>query len=112
MVDKAKRDAILRSDIGENMSEELYACKYGVWDFGRVPDKRERPALLHAARERERKDCFFWPYTSDMLWDAAEVLQERAAKERDARKDRILTIIGLWIAAIALVIQLILEILK
>jgi len=37
-----------------------------------------------------------------MLFPAAKVLQQREAAAREAHQDRRLTIVGLWIAAVAL----------
>jgi hypothetical protein len=76
-------------------------CHFGVWDEGYNFDTATRRAVIVDAQRRGF--CFYWPYRSGMLFPAAKVLQEREARDRDAARDRRLTIWGLWIAALALV---------
>jgi hypothetical protein len=47
-----------------------------------------------------------------MMLPAARELQRREAAAAEARTDRLLTIIGLWIAAAALVATVVLELLR
>ena len=47
-----------------------------------------------------------------MFFPAAEVLQKREADNRESSRDRLLTIIGLWIAAIALAVGVVIEFAK
>jgi len=77
------------------------ACHMGVWDEGHNFHKENRKEVL--VDTNRRNQCFFWRYRRGMLLPAAKVLQEREAQYREARKDRRLTIWGLWIAALALV---------
>lgn len=80
-------------------------CYMGVWDEGHKSAKRDR---LQTIVEIDRhRFCLFWPFRSGMLFTAGQVLQERESASADAKRDRLLTIIGLWIAALALVAQLI-----
>jgi len=80
------------------------SCHFTVWDegFDLPPDRRHE---VIAATDR-RDQCFFWKYRPSMLLPAAKVLQEREARDHEAQRDRRLTIWGLWIAAVALVAQL------
>ena len=83
-------------------------CHFGVWDEGLTPSSREnRQAIL---LDTDRRDfCFFWPYQPGMMFPAAKILQKREAENRDAARDRKYTIIGLWIAVVALVVSTLLE---
>jgi hypothetical protein len=83
------------------------ACHFGVWDEGHNFDKTARHAVI--ARTDRHRFCFFWSHRPGMLLPAAEVLQKREAEQQEARHDRKLTIIGLWIAAMALVVNLLVE---
>ena len=86
-------------------AEEHYslACHFGVWDEGFNFDRAQRYEVI--VQKDRRNFCFFWHFRPGMLLPAAKVLQEREARDRDAAKDRRLTIIGLWIAAVALAID-------
>ncbi len=77
------------------------ACSFGVWDEGFNFDRRNRYRLL--ADTDRHGFCFYWKYRRGMLIPAAKILQEREARYHEARKDRRLTLMGLWIAALALV---------
>jgi hypothetical protein len=75
-------------------------CWHRVWDEG---DGELEAARYHEVVEKERTHfCFLFPYRRGMLNPAASALQKRAENRWGARRDRRLTIIGLWIAAIAL----------
>lgn len=84
------------------------ACTMGVWDEGHNFDPSQKHAILTGLDRRNF--CFFWKYRPGMLLPAARVLQERAEEERHARRDRLLTIVGLWIAVAALVVQILLQV--
>jgi hypothetical protein len=73
----------------------------GVWDegYGTGVDSR-RQVIIKSDR---RGFCFFWPFRPGMFFPAGEVLQKREWELAQAKRDRLLTIIGLWIAALALV---------
>ena len=75
-------------------------CHFGVWDEGYNFDKKHRHEVIV---ETNRKDyCFFWKHRLGMLLPAAEILQKREADNREATRDRRLTVYGLIIAAAAL----------
>jgi len=75
-------------------------CSHGVWDEGFNFDVRDRAKVIG---ETDRRDfCFFWKHRPGMFVPPAKVLQEREARYREARKERHLTLWGLWIAALAL----------
>ncbi len=78
-------------------------CSFGVW----VGDHNFIKTNAHQVIvETNRRDfCFWWKHHPDMHLSAATILQEREAKNRDSARDRRLTLYGLWIAAIALIIN-------
>ncbi len=82
------------------------SCSFGVWDEGLdFFDFLEAIRYQVIVETNRRGFCFWWKYHPGMLLPAAKILQEREAKDRDAARDRRLTLCGLWIAAIALVIN-------
>ena len=83
-------------------------CHFGVWDEGFTPSSRENRQEILLGIDR-RDFCFFWSYQPGMMFPAAKVLQKREAANRDAGRDRKYTIIGLWIAGIALAVSTLLE---
>ena len=84
------------------------SCHFTVWDEG-FDLPRDRRYKVIAETDRRRK-CFFWKYNPAMLLPAAKVLQEREARDRATLRERWLTIVGLWIATIALVAQIWLQV--
>lgn len=79
------------------------ACSFGVWNEGHNFNQANRQQVIV---ETNRRDfCFWWKHHPAMLLPAAKILQEREARNRDSARDRHLTLYGLWIAAIALVIN-------
>jgi hypothetical protein len=80
-------------------------CYMGVWDEGYGSAKRDRFQIV-AATDRHRY-CFFWPFRAGMFFTAGQVLQERESENAEAKRDRRLTIVGLWIAALALLANLV-----
>ena len=84
-------------------------CYMGVWDEGYGSPESSR---LQTIVETERRGfCFFWQFRPGMFFPAGEVLQKRESESAEAKRDRRLTIIGLWIAALALVAEFILSLL-
>ena len=88
--------------------DEQYAanCFQGIWDTGVDPSLNKRlPEILNKQR---RDDCFFIEPQEGMLFAAALELH----KIRNLKKSYLYTQIGLWIAAIGLVLNLLYSILK
>jgi hypothetical protein len=81
------------------------ACCLFVWDEGYNFDMAKRFEVI--ADTDRREFCFFWRFRPGMLIPAAKILQEREARDREAGKDRRLTLLGLWIAAVALVVNVV-----
>ncbi|MBI2556470.1 MAG: hypothetical protein HY607_02315 [Planctomycetes bacterium] len=106
-IEAEERDQARQGDYSwiEFKDNNILACSFGVWDKqdNNKFDQKEYHQLI--AETNRRGFCFWWKYHPGMLFPAAKILQEREAKNRDAARDRRLTLYGLWIAAIALVIN-------
>jgi hypothetical protein len=88
------------------------ACDFGVWHegMGQPTDSDHRHTTIVTTN---RKDfCFFWKYHPGMQSPAAKELQKREADNREASRDRRLTVIGLWVATIALVVDTLMQVSK
>jgi hypothetical protein len=105
-VSDQERQLAKRGDFTWAKDHYALSCSFGVWDEGfyfNLSKKQEEIV------EKNRKGfCFYWPFRHGMFIPAAKVLQEREARDSEAARDRRLTIWGLWIAAMALVVDLIL----
>jgi hypothetical protein len=92
----------------------FFMCHRGVWDEGfngRQGFDRSNDSRQKIINEDSRENfCFFWKYRPGMFFDSAVELQKRDYKLKYARKDRTLTILGLWIAALALIANIIITI--
>ena len=105
-IEKIERDKARKEDYSwiDCNRGSLPACYFGVWykDYYKSGLKEYHQLIV----EKDQADsCFWWKYHPAMRPEAASILQEREAKNRDAARDRRLTLYGLWIAAIALVIN-------
>lgn len=95
-----EREAVRHGDFSWKNSVFALCCSRGVWDEGYQFDEAQRYQLLV---ERDRRNfCFFFCHRSGMMLGAAETLERREAETQEASRDRRLTIVGLWIAALAL----------
>ncbi len=84
------------------------ACNFGVWDEGHNFDRSRKHEIL---TQTDRCGfCFFWKHRPSMLLPAAKILQQREAEAREAKGDRRRTIYGLWIAAIALLVNVLVNV--
>ena len=106
-----ERDKIKKHDFSWLRETDTLCCHFGVWDEGvrRLNDEEKYKEIVETNRE---EFCFFWRYRPGMLFRAAEILQKRTEERRESSWERNLTICGLWIAAVALVINVILEIIN
>lgn len=88
----------------------VICCDFGVWDSGYgLADSDRTSTIVETDRTNQ---CFFWPYHPGMLIPAGRTLQQREAAAKESSRDRRLTIGALWIAAIALVIDVFLRLFK
>jgi hypothetical protein len=111
------RDSIRKGnfdDVTEN--KFVFECYRGVWSEGYNGTEgfdKSKEARKKEINETPRKNfCFFWKYRPGMFLPAAEELQKRDYELEYARKDRCLTIWGLFIAAIALLANVIFNIIS
>lgn len=85
-------------------------CDFGVWDEGFNFEKTKVQEIL---LKTDRQDfCFYWKYRPNMLIPAAKILQERESVNRETLRERRLTIFGIWIAALALLLDVVLKTLE
>src|SRR5438876_188471 len=98
-VSEEERQRARANDYSWRHESQALGCHFGVWDEGHQFDRSLHATVVLANR---RNFCFFWRYRPLMMLDAARTLQEREAADRKAARDRWLTIVGLWIAALAL----------
>jgi len=63
-------------------------CRRNIWRSGEHWDPDDVFREITSVRGEE---CFFYPFTEGMTWDAAEELERRTASSREAEKDRKLT---------------------
>jgi hypothetical protein len=102
-VQEGQRQAARKGDYTWLAEHTTLCCSFGVWDEGHNFNRADRHKVLV---QTNRADfCFWWKHHPAMLLPAAKVLQERDAKNRSGSRDRRLTLYGLWIAAIALIIN-------
>jgi hypothetical protein len=100
----------------ENTPEEAvpdyYAmnCHMGVWDEGVAGSKEGRNEVINLMQRDS--GCFFFPHHPAMLFPAARELQKRAEEHSQLKRSNMYTRIGLWVAAGALAISALVEILK
>lgn len=113
VVTEKERQATRSGDLSwhdERKAPVALACNMEVWDEGveGFPHDARVAFLVH----QERKGfCFFRRHHPGMLLPAARELQRREMAASEARSDRLLTIIGLWIAAGALLASVLLQLL-
>ena len=99
-----ERRSLTNNDYGWVTGDYFLRCSMGVWDEGYGTQLEERRKTI--VETNRRSYCFFWPFRPGMFLQAAETLQRREWELAEARRDRMLTIVGLWIAAVALVADL------
>lgn len=75
-------------------------CQLGVWDEGVSQPPGGRDVTVNMTPRKN--SCFFFPYHSAMLFDAARDLQKREDENRQLKRSNMYTRIGLWVAAVAL----------
>ncbi len=108
---REERTSLLTSDdpVRKVHLKRLY-CYRGVWDSSLCPDdelwEEHIDAIPHALREDCGETCFFYEYAYSLALEAAEELERRQAGRREAKRDRKWAKIGVWVAAIALLLNL------
>jgi hypothetical protein len=85
-------------------------CHMGVWDEGVSGSIDERNTVINLTPRAS--SCFFFPYHPAMLFDAARELQKRADENMQMKRSKRYTRVGRWVAAGALAVSALVEILK
>lgn len=85
------------------------ACHMEVWDEGVAGYPHDDRYGLLVEQERKGR-CFFRSFEPGMLLPAAQELQKREMEADRWRRERRLTLVGLWIAALALLASLIIDV--
>ena len=111
VVSEQNRAATRQGDFSwndDNKAPVALSCYMDVWDQGVSGFPRDKRYDLIVGQNR-RGFCFFRKYQPGMLLSAAKELQKREMEADRWRKERRLTVLGLWIAAVALILTVILE---
>ena len=82
----------------------------GVWDEGVTPGTDHRTKTISQISRTGK--CFFFPYQEGMLFQAAGILQKREQENNSLRKSNWYTIIGLFLATIALIVNVFIGIIR
>ena len=106
-VNKDERNRSQNKDFAWKHEGESLQCAMGVWDEGGSPVKYNLFDLT--VIQNRRGKCFFMKYSPGMLMEAAKTLQNREDAHRRIKLGWYLTIIGLFISAIALIVNVILK---
>ncbi|WP_217557753.1 hypothetical protein [Vibrio metschnikovii] len=88
-----------------NPIKDHYAakCHMSVWREGATKD----PDFYKKVITSNRSNCFFYPYQKGMLFKAAEIMQKRQQDNEHLKRSNMYTRIGLWIAAGALILNVV-----
>ena len=98
-----ERKAFESDPIGFDRGWYSLKCYMGVWDEGVSPVSSLEDVILFS--QDRGNGCFFIPYRQSMLLPAAVELQKRAETNRQLKTSHKLTVIGLWLAAIGLILN-------
>jgi hypothetical protein len=85
-------------------------CWWGIWDAGVDPKLTEK--LMDIVNVSRANTCFFVEAHDGMQFEAAKELQNRKQENRELKRGRMFSTIGLWIAALGLVANLVFQLLK
>jgi len=99
-ITREEREKARKEDYSWQSKSYALSCHMKVWDEGHNFDKSRKHQII--TQDNRRNFCFFWHHHPGMLFHAAQMLQQRQAEAREARRDRKLTIYGLWLAGCAL----------
>jgi hypothetical protein len=108
---KPNERSILEADpVGFERGWYSYKCFMGVWDDGVSPLSKEEDSIVFSMNRNN--SCFFIEYKPSMLFPAAIELQKREQENRNLKKSYKYSIIGLWLAAIGLILNAVFGIVK
>ena len=109
-VEQDERESAKHNDFSFIKDYQTIKCRMGVWDEGLNPNKNGRDERINLLVRKGK--CFFFPYDPNMLFPAAIELQKRQKEYEQVRKSNRYTVIGLWIAALALLANAIIGIIQ
>ena len=107
-LNKEERDSLSKDPDSFDRGWYSLKCQMGVWDEGVSPVEATEDKVL--LTQNRKYNCFFLPYRKSMLFKAAIELQKRGEENRQLKTSYKMTIIGLWLAATALVVNAIIAI--
>ena len=100
----------LKENPGKVFEHYTLCCHMGVWDEAVSGASIDRDAAIN--RTDRSHQCFYFPHNSAMLFDAAKELQRRQAENEQLKRSNAYTRVGLWVAAGALAVNVLIEFLK
>jgi hypothetical protein len=100
----------LKIEPGKIFERYTLCCHMGVWDEAVSGTNVDRASVINQMERHQR--CFHFPYDSAMLFGAAKELQKRQSENEQLKRSYAYTRIGLWVAAGALVVNVLIEFLK
>ena len=86
-------------------------CWHKVWRSVNM-NAAARTVILHAVSVERRRSCFYYPHVPGMNFPAAAELEHRQSENSKLEQTLRYTQIGLWIAGIGLIVNVIFEILS
>ena len=102
LITEREREKVKKGEINFISDHYSLNCYLGVWDEGVIPGKQNRLNIVNGIKRNG--ECFFFPYNQKMLFKAAEELQKRKQENEQLKRSNLYTRIGLWIAAIGLLL--------
>jgi len=105
---KEEREAAASSPVEAVASDYSMTCHMGVWDEGVAGSKEDRNNVINVIPRDA--GCFFFPHHPAMLFPAARELQKRAEEHSQLKRSNMYTRIGLWVAAGALAVSALVEV--
>ena len=106
------RKAFEKNPLGEDRGFKSLKCYMGVWNESVSPPPTLTSEDKILFSQDRGNSCFFITYKKSMLLPAAVELQKRGEVNRQLKTSYRLTIIGLWIAALGLIINAIVAVFK
>ncbi len=85
-------------------------CWWGMWDAGVDPQLAVK--LIETININRANTCFFVEAHEGMQFEAAKELQARRQQNRELKRGRMFSTIGLWIAALGLMANFVFQLLR
>jgi len=85
-------------------------CWWGMWDAGIEPQLSEK--FTDSIIVNRAETCFFVEAHDGMQFEAAKELQARRQQNRQLKRSHLFSTVGLWIAGLGLIANLVFQILR